>query len=265
MLVVATVTAQAHAAYREHIGLQLYSLRENTKAKGMLSSLDLVKGWGITEVEQFHAALVARGLKAISVHVQYEDLTKDVAAVIKDAQTMGAQYAICPWVPHTGAFDAALRQKTVDDFNRWGAAFRAAGIKFGYHPHGYEFTPGAKPGETQLDELIRGTKPKNVCFELDVFWIVHGGGDPVKLLEKYSGRWVALHLKDMKKGTPVGFTTGHAKDTDNVAVGTGLVDWQAVISTAEKVGVHYYFIEDETPAPLDCIPASLAFLRALKP
>jgi sugar phosphate isomerase/epimerase len=167
-------------------------------------------------------------------------------------------------VPHTGVFDEAVMKKTAEDFNRWGEACQDAGLVFAYHPHGYEFTPGSRPGETLFDDLVRDTKSKAVSFELDVFWAVHAGADPVKLLEKYSTRWIALHIKDIRKGAPVGLTTGHAPDTDNVTVGDGQIDWKTVLATAQKLGVKYYFIEDETPSPLECIPGSLAFLRTLK-
>ena len=272
----AILSVNAWADFHDHIGLQLWSLRATTLTKGLPASLDLVKGWGVTEVEggggigsttmvQYRAALDARGLKAPSMHVGYEALRKDVSAVIRDAKILGATSIVCPWIPHTGAFDAALVQKVTEDFNQWGAAIHAAGLTFGYHPHGYEFVPTAVAGETLLDSLIQGTKAENVSFEMDVFWVYHGGGDPVKLLNKYPTRWTALHVKDIRKGAPYGQPTGHAPDTDNVAVGSGQIDWKAVIGTAEKVGVKYYFIEDETPAPLENIPATLAFLRALKP
>ena len=58
---------------------------------------------------------------------------------------------------------------------------------------------------------------------------------------------------------------GGAPPTDNVPVGSGQIDWTAVLGTAQKIGVQHYFIEDETPAPLQCIPASLAYLKTLKP
>jgi sugar phosphate isomerase/epimerase len=99
---------------------------------------------------------------------------------------------------------------------------------------------------------------------MDVFWIYHGGGDPVKLLNKYADRWVSLHVKDIRRAAPYGQPTGRAPDTDNVAVGSGQINWPAVIGTAGKIGVRYYFIEDETPAPLENIPASLAYLHQLK-
>lgn len=275
-LAAAFFSASAWADFHDHIGLQLWSLRATTLSKGLPASLDLVKSWGLTEVEggggtagmsaeQIRAALDARGLKEPSMHAGYEALTKDVAAVIHDAKILGASSVICPWIPHTGAFDAAVAKKAIEDFNTWGAACRTAGLKFGYHPHGYEFVATTTAGETLLDDMIRGTKPDNVTFEMDVFWIYHGGGDAVKLLLKYEGRWSALHVKDIRKGATVGQPTGHAPDTDNVTVGTGQIDWKAVIGTAQKVGVKYYFIEDETPAPLECIPATLAYLHTLKP
>lgn len=70
------------------------------------------------------------------------------------------------------------------------AAFRAAGVTFGYHTHGYEFVPGAKAGETLFDELVRLTDAKNVSFQMDVFWVYRAAADPMALLKKYPDRWV---------------------------------------------------------------------------
>lgn len=268
-------TPAISADFRDNIGLQLWSLRATTLSKGLPASLDLAKQWGITNVEggggvgamsihDVRAALDARGLKEPSMHASYEALTKDVQAVIRDAKVVGASAIVCPWIPHTGPFDAAVARKAIEDFNAWGAACRAEGITFGYHPHGYEFVPTKVAGETLLDDIIKGTKAEHVTFEMDVFWVFHGGADPVKLLKKYPTRWFALHVKDIRKGAPHGKPTGKAPDTDNVAVGSGMIDWKAVLGTAQKIGVKHYFIEDETPAPLENIPLTLAYLKALK-
>ena len=85
-----------------------------------------------------------------------------------------------------------------------------------------------------------------------------------KLLAKFPNRWAMLHVKDMRKGALTGFSTGSAPPTDNVAVGSGQIDWPAVLHAAQKIGVQYYFLEDETAAPLQCIPESLKYLRTLK-
>ena len=99
---------------------------------------------------------------------------------------------------------------------------------------------------------------------MDVFWVMHPGQDPVKLLEKYPTRWSLMHLKDIRKGAATGIYTGHAPLTDDVPLGTGMVDWPSVLSTAAKVGVKHYFIEDESPTAAEAIPQSLRYLETLK-
>src|SRR5665213_2222328 len=131
---IASVGVMAATDFHDHLGMQLWSLRATTLAKGLPASLDLVKDWGIKEVEgggsvgtmtptQIRAALDARGLTSPSMHVGYEELTKDVAAVIRDAKVIGATMVICPWIPHEGDFNAALAKKAIEDFNKWGTAF----------------------------------------------------------------------------------------------------------------------------------------------
>jgi sugar phosphate isomerase/epimerase len=272
-LAVVAFAAPLPAAFQEHVGLQLYSLRELAK-DSPLAALDQAKAFGLTEVEtagtgnltaeQFRAALDARGLKAISAHVQYPAMEKDLAGVIATVKTLGANYAICPWIPHQGPFDAAVVQRAAENFNRWGAEFRAAGIKLGYHPHGYEFVPGDKSGTTRFDEFVAATDPQNVCLQLDVYWAYVGGADPVALLNKYGSRWVSLHVKDVRVGVERAPGKSRTEPTDKVIVGTGQIDWKAVIGAAEKAGVVYYIIEDESPEPVANIPLSAKYLRALK-
>ena len=277
LLAPAVALAAPASDFRDHLGIQLWSLRAQTK-ESTTGALDLVKGtYGITEVEtagtgsltvaQFNTQLHARGLIAVSGHFGYDALKKDISAIIADAKALGLKYVICPSLGSAGkgGFDVAAAQKLAVDFNAFGEACRAAGMRFGYHPHGSEFVPtGAAGGETSFDVLMRSTNPSLVCYEMDVFWVVHAGQDPVALLKKYPGRWTLMHVKDMRKGTVTGHTNGHAAPTDNVAIGTGQIDYVAVLRAAREVGVQHYFIEDETPAPLQCIPASLAWLRALK-
>jgi sugar phosphate isomerase/epimerase len=112
--------------------------------------------------------------------------------------------------------------------------------------------------------MMRETKPDFVSFEMDVFWVMHPGQDPVKLLEKYPHRWALMHLKDIRKGAQVGVFTGHAPLTDDVPLGTGMVNWPAVLRAAAVAGVKHYFIEDESPTAVQAIPQSLKYLETLK-
>ena len=141
-------------------------------------------------------------------------------------------------------------------FNAAGKALAEQGMKFYYHNHGYEFGP-YRSG-TLFDLLVAETDPKYVYFQMDVLWTVFPGQDPAKLLEKYPDRWLLLHLKDLKKGVATGSLSGHTELTNDVTLGTGQVDWPALLRAAQKVGVKYYFIEDESPTVVDQIPQSLS-------
>src|SRR5581483_6512962 len=103
--------------------------------------------------------------------------------------------------------------------------------------------------------------PDLVAFQMDVFWVVHPGHDPVKLLQKYGKRWELMHLKDMKKGLKTGELTGHTDVANDVALGTGQMDWPAILKAAKEAGVKHYFIEDESPNVTAQIPVTLKFLE----
>lgn len=268
------LTAGLNAAnYHDHLGLQLWSLRDTTK-ESTTKALDVAVRFGFTEVEtagtgslsaaDFAQELKARKLTVVAAHTGYEALQKDIAKAIADAKTLGAQYLICPALPHAKTFTVDDARRVAAEFNTWAQACDAAGIKFGYHTHGFEFVTATAGGETPFDVLMRETKPGLVSFEMDVFWVFHAGVDPVKLLEKYPGRWRFLHVKDMRKGAVTGLSTGSAPPTDKVAVGDGQIDWHAVLPAAEKAGVTHYFIEDEGVQPLKDIPASVKYVKALK-
>ena len=261
--------------FKGPLGLQLYSLRDSFKA-AVPGTLDKVKAFGFELVEtaqtyglgaeKLKAMLDERGLKPVSGHFQYGPLQKDIGAAVKEAQGLGLKFAVCPWIPHEEAnFTEADVKRAAADFNAWGAAFRAAGITFAYHPHGYEFRPVSEgSSETMFDLLVKETKPEFVSFEMDVFWVTHPGQDPVKLLAKYPQRWALMHLKDIRKGAQIGSYTGHAPLTDDVPLGTGMVNWPAVLKEAAAVGVKYYFIEDESPTVLDALPVTTKYLQSVK-
>jgi sugar phosphate isomerase/epimerase len=108
------------------------------------------------------------------------------------------------------------------------------------------------------------TDPRYVYFQMDVLWTVLPAQDPVKLLRKYPQRWLLFHLMDLKKGVPTGSLAGKTDLTNDVALGSGQVQWPALLSSAQEPGVKYYFIEDESPTVLQQIPQSLKFLENLE-
>jgi sugar phosphate isomerase/epimerase len=254
------------------LGLQLWSLRQDF-ASNVALGLDEAKGFGFTVLEtagtydlpapDFRRQLDARGLRAVSAHFPYDRLKTDLPGVIAEAKTLGVEFVVIPWLPQP-EFNADLARAIAPEFNAWGKAIQAAGMKFAFHPHGYEFhpVPGGH-GETPFDLLVALTRPGVVSFEMDVFWVAHAHVDPVALLARYPDRWTLLHVKDLRIGAAITGTRS-APAEDHVAVGTGQLDWPAILRAAKSAGVSYYFIEDETVAPLQNIPASLRYLKSLK-
>jgi len=256
----------------DHLGLQLWSLRDQFK-KNVPSALADAEGFGFKIIEtagtyglsagDFHTQLEAHGLKAVSAHFGYAEFDADAAGVIARAQALGVEYVIIPMIPHHPLhFSAEEARVAAAKFNAWGAAVQAAGMKFGYHTHGYEFTPdAASNGEIPFEVLAAATQPDLVLLQMDVFWVAHAGVDPVQLLAKYPGRWRMLHLKDLRVGAPTD-ASGAAPATDDVPVGQGRIPWPQVFAAARDAGVVYNFIEDESVAPLQNIPISLRYLEA---
>ena len=272
LLYLCSATSLPAGDFMGQSGLQLYSLRESFKSN-VEQTLDKVRALGIHEIETastygrepavFAGMLRDRGLVPVSGHFQYPAMEKDIDAAVGEAKALGLKYAACPWIPHpeTG-FDENVCRKAAADFNKWGEAFAKEGIRFAYHPHGFEFLP---LGEGRmLDLLIKETKPEFVSFEMDVFWVFQAGQSPVEWLEKYPNRWVLMHLKDLRKGASVGLHPKKVAKTDQVALGSGMVDWPLVLRTAAKTGVKHYFLEDESPAVEEQLPASLNYLKTLQ-
>jgi sugar phosphate isomerase/epimerase len=265
-------SAAGHRAQHQRInvGLQLYSLRAQL-AKDVPGPLALVQKWGISDVEtagfygltakQFRRQLDRHHLHASGGHFGWDLFTKDVGAVIRDAKTLGCTYVSIAWVPHGSRFTLADAHKAIKNFNSWGRKCAAAGLKFTYHAHGYEFRP-YKDG-TLFDLIAHETNPEYVNFELDIFWAYHGGADPVKLMEKYPTRFPQMHLKDMRKGVKTGKYTGHEDVRNDVTLGTGQLNLPAILTEAEKIGVKHYYIEDESPDSEKQIPRSIKYLRSI--
>ncbi len=253
--------------YKGPTGLQLYSLRDQFKTD-VAGTLDKVKAMGFVEVElagtyglpnaEFVEMLRARGLKPIAAHFGYELWRDNPTKAVQDAKELGLKFAGCAWIAHQAPFDEKQCRAAAAVFNRAGAACAKEGIKFFYHNHGYEFAPHA--GGTLFDLLMQETDKKLVSYEMDILWTVHPGQDPAALLKKYGKRWELVHLKDLRKGVK-GDLSGGTDVRNDVALGTGQVDYPAVLKAARKAGVKHYFIEDESPTVLDQIPQSLRFLE----
>jgi sugar phosphate isomerase/epimerase len=258
-------------SFKGPVGLQLYSLRAQF-ARDVDGTLDKVRELGFRNAElagtynlspdQFKEKLAARRLRPIAGHFDYERWRDDLDKVVQEAKALGLRYAGCAWIPHEGAFDEKACRAAIGVFNRAGEALAKENIKFFYHQHGYEFAPCGQG--TLMDLMIAETRPETVAFEMDIFWVVFPGQDPVKLFEKHGQRWELVHLKDMKKGTKTGDPSGHTDVNNDVALGAGQMDMPAILRAAKAAGVKCYFIEDESDAVLNQLPQSLKYLEQVQ-
>lgn len=250
----------------QEIALQLYSLRNELK-KNPGEHFEMIPTWGIQALEggggygyseaAFDQMLQANGLRIIGVGADYNQLSQDLSSIVANAKKFGAKYATCYWIPHPeGPISAEDLIAATALFNDAGAKLQKEGITLLYHPHGYEFAPTAD-GQL-MDYMLENAE--NFAFNMDVFWVKMGGGDPLAIMKAHPGKFPMLHLKDRKTGTP-GSADGHGDVETNVVLGTGDVGIAAIIEEAKKQGTEFLVIEDESSRSVTQIPQSVAFIQ----
>jgi sugar phosphate isomerase/epimerase len=266
-----TVFSQSNQPlYSAPLGVQAYTFRKSFPLN-VTATLDTIKLMGFTEIEggggsmppsEFKKLCDARGISIPSIGVGYEFLNKYPDSVAMMAKQMGASFVMCAWIPHkNGVLTIQDAMKAVDDFNRIGKYLKEQGIIFCYHAHGYEFQP--YENGTLLDYIINNTNPEYVSFEMDIFWIQFGGGDPVALMKKYGSRWKLMHLKDIRKGAKKDLT-GLTGPENDVVLGTGEINIPAILREANKIGIKHFFIEDESNFVNMQVPQSILYLKSLQ-
>ncbi|MEX2179741.1 MAG: sugar phosphate isomerase/epimerase [Gemmatimonadaceae bacterium] len=233
----------------ERIGIQLYTVRREMQ-QDLPGTLARLAEMGYDEVEfagyfgrtpvQIRAVLEQVGLAAPSTHVGYNLLAAEWDRALDDAAAMGHQYVTVPWLPAEPRRTLDGWRRVADEFNRAGERATARGLTFAYHNHDFEFTRVGEGGVVPFDLLLDRTDPSYVQFQLDVFWLVKAGGDPLAYLRAHPSRFTTLHIKD-SAGAPE-----HAQ----VDVGDGVIDFAAILrlDRAQQRAVKHLFIEHDQPA-----------------
>ena len=271
---VATVVGgQAFAKQLTTLGVQLYTVRSVLPSKPA-ETLKAIEAIGYKEIEATQAgvagmwsALEATKLKPVSVHFDSKVVTlapeDELARAAEDMKKRGFQYGVMPYLPPAERGGLDVIKKLAERLNKAGEKCRAAGMKFAYHNHAFEFEPMG--GTMPFDVLMANTDPKLVGLEMDVFWVSVAGHDPVELLSKVKGRVPLMHLKDKLKGTPTRYNESVPKETFK-EVGNGVIDWPKVLKAADAAGVQHYFVEqDQTPGdPIESLKQSYQFISKLK-
>ena len=230
----------------KEFGLQLYTLRNEMPLdpRGVLKQvaamgykqIESFEGstgifWGMQNTE-FKKYMDDLGMKIISSH---HNIEKDFERTANEAAEIGMKYLIDPWVGPQK--DIETFKKYADKFNRCGEICKKAGIRFAYHNHDYPFKP--INGQMPMDVMIQNTDPSLVDFEMDIYWVVTAGEDPIHWFEKYPGRFHLGHVKDRKKKAPL-------SDTDaSCILGQGQIDFAKILKVGQAKGLEYIIVEQE--------------------
>ncbi len=252
---------QAARGSRLAIGLQLYTVRE-AMASDPVGTLARVAEIGYREVEfaGYHGltpvgvrqALAAAGLRAPAAHVGLPESLDAWKGVLDSAAEAGHRTVVIPWLPRERRASPDAWRGTAAHLSHLAEAARGRGLGFAYHNQSYDFA--TLEGVVPFDLLLEATDPDLVKIELDLFWIVRGGGDPLRYLARPPGRVTMVHVKDMAAGA----------ERRMVDPGQGVIDFGGLLSAGARAGVRHAFVEHDEPAdPFGSARVGWAYLRGL--
>jgi sugar phosphate isomerase/epimerase len=244
--------------------LQLYTVRDLT-AKNFAGTMKKVAeigyqyvelaGYGnLADAKAVRKALDDAALKACSGHYSLDLLENKIEQVKDDAETLGIDTVVCPFLPEDRRRDAKGYEAVAKVLEAAGNQLHQFGVILAYHNHNFEFQKFG--GKTGLDIIYENTPPHLVAAEIDVYWVKNAGVDPVEQINKLGDRVRLLHLKDMSPGSEKRFAP----------VGTGVIDFKAILAAAEKNGVRWGIVEQDRTydaTPLQAIKTSLDNLKKL--
>ncbi len=255
------MAAPTNAAVPANLGVQMYTIRD-VFPNDFVGVLEAIKGMGYqyAEFAGYHnrpprvvrAVLDSVGLTSPSAHIPLEAFQNNLDATLEDARTVGHEYLIIPWL------DQAQRQK-MDDYRRFadllntlGEKVKAAGMKLAYHNHDFEYETFG--GDTPAyDVLLAETDPALVAMQMDLFWTVNAGYDPVAYFGRYPGRFALFHVKD------------RTADGKMVDVGAGAIDFARIFDHADQAGLRYAIVEHDEPGDaLQSLQHSYSYLKGLR-
>jgi sugar phosphate isomerase/epimerase len=260
--------ASASKAINENFGLQLYTLRD-VLPKDPKDVLTKVASYGYKQIESYEGSqgmfwgmkntefkkfMDDLGMKIVSSHC---DINKDFDRKAEEAGAIGMDYLICPYLGPQKSIDDFKRY--ADIFNQRGETCKKNGLRFAYHNHDYSFVP--LEGQLPQDVMMQGTDKNLVDYEMDIYWVVTAGQDPITWFNKYPDRFKLGHVKDRKKGAAVS-----EKDA-SVVLGTGEINFSELLKVAGKQGMDYFIVEQErydNTTPLEAAKADANYMKNLR-
>jgi sugar phosphate isomerase/epimerase len=258
----------SRSGVKGELGLQLYTLRDAI-VKHPRGVLEKVAEYGYKELETFayqdgrifgmaftEFGSIARdlGMRVVSGHYGLDQARGDTwEKAISDAKAIGQDYMVVPYLEDSDRQSIDDYKRVCELLNAAGEACNKQGLRFGYHNHAFEFE--TMEGQKPFDLMLEALDPELVGIEMDIYWVVRAGEDPIQYFDQYPGRFEQWHVKDMDKDDP----------DQNADIGAGSIDYIPLFAKAGKSGMKYWYVEQESyPGdPLDSVAASAQFLRTM--
>lgn len=257
------------------LAAQMYTLRdhcktpadiaktcEKLKAMGFEAIQASAAGFSDIAADELKKILDDNGMVCAATHRSLEQL-KDVQASIDYHETLGCKYAaIGGWGWQGGETESDWTQ-FISDFSDLAAKYEGSSMKIGYHNHSHEFAPFGwadapekiSPEKTPYTMLEEKLGPA-AFFEVDTYWVAHGGAEPSAWLKRLAGRVPAIHVKDM--------TINGKREHKMCEVGAGNLNWPGILAAAKEANVEWYIIERDAGDldPFESLKISLANLKS---
>lgn len=251
-------------------GIQLYGVRNmiGDDPKGVLKQ---IAGMGYKQIELFeqeklglYLGMGNKGLKqyaadlGMTIPSIHTNVFIDFEKKADEAAAIGVKYIIYNWEGPGKTLDDY--KKMAESFNKMGEYANKQNIRFAFHNHDFTFL--TMEGILPQDWIVQHTEKELVDFQIDLYWVVAAGQDPVKWINQYKDRVKLLHFKDRLKGTT---------ERDGVAIcelGTGTINFQDILNQVKGSAVEYYIVDQDTcndrTDPLACIRTDANYMKQLK-
>ncbi len=204
--------------------------------------------------ESYLSFLKETGLTPVAGGINFNASDEDLLKNLDLLRKLQIEIAVVYWPWYTGGpFKLEECIKSAERLNYLGKFCHDNGFRFCWHNHDKEFIPMEKG--LPFDFLMENTDRSSVSCELDLYWVKKGGGDPLTVMQKYPGRYIILHVKDMAPGEKADFE----------CPGSGIIDFRPLFVEAEKQGIKHYMVErDNVPDGIACLRSASVYLRNLR-
>ncbi|OYX86455.1 MAG: xylose isomerase [Flavobacteriales bacterium 32-34-25] len=254
MCILPSFTSVLNDHGKRKFGIQLYSLRdelpkgvENVIKNIANAGYSYVEGYGYSEKDgfwglnpkTFKEMLSKYNLTCPSSHYDFGEYEQSgdlniIKNYIEVAKGIGNEYIVIPYINPEIYKDEDKTKSWLVKLNKAAKLIKSEGLKLAYHNHQIEFYKMPN-GKTGYEMLLEGTKPELVDFEMDIYWVINAGYDPIQLFKRYPNRFSLWHVKDMDK----------SNSSKNTEIGNGSIDFKIIFKSEKLAGMKYAFMEQE--------------------